>query len=244
VAPESSCHQGVLAFGDSITHGGGGLQRDIATQSWALWTARGLGLPFTGYAVDGARTDAVVESQIPRWRTLSARPEARYDLGCLYSGVNDVRAADWDPAAFAVAYEQALGTLAAACERVLVVTLPLDLGRPRAVAAVEDANRAIEAAAGRHGALVVDLRDFRGREYMAADHIHPTAFGQIEIAERALGVLARAGFDVRARPTSMIIPAADTPLRKVSGEARYAGARARASARAGAARLVRRRRAG
>jgi hypothetical protein len=42
----------------------------------------------------------------------------------------------------------------------------------------------------------------------------------------------------------MIIPAADTPLRKVSGEARYAGARARASARAGAARLVRRRRAG
>jgi len=46
---------GVLAFGDSITNGGGELQWGVALQSWALWVARGLGLPFTTYAVDGAR---------------------------------------------------------------------------------------------------------------------------------------------------------------------------------------------
>ena len=41
---------GVLAFGDSITNGGGELQWGVALQSWALWVARGLGLPFTSYA--------------------------------------------------------------------------------------------------------------------------------------------------------------------------------------------------
>ena len=45
---------GVLAFGDSITNGGGELQWGVALQSWALWTARALGLPYTPYASDGA----------------------------------------------------------------------------------------------------------------------------------------------------------------------------------------------
>ena len=52
---------GVLAFGDSITNGGGELQWGVALQSWALWVARGLGLPYTGYAVDGAGVRHVVE---------------------------------------------------------------------------------------------------------------------------------------------------------------------------------------
>src|SRR5438270_728879 len=46
---------GVLAFGDSITNGGGELQWGVALQSWALWTAGGLGLPYTGNAIEGAR---------------------------------------------------------------------------------------------------------------------------------------------------------------------------------------------
>jgi hypothetical protein len=53
--PDQACRLGVLAFGDSITNGGGELQWGVALQSWALWVARSLGLPFTGYAVDGAR---------------------------------------------------------------------------------------------------------------------------------------------------------------------------------------------
>ena len=46
---------GLLAFGDSITNGGGELQWGVALQSWAMWVARALGLPFTTYATDGAR---------------------------------------------------------------------------------------------------------------------------------------------------------------------------------------------
>ena len=49
---------GVLAFGDSITNGGGELQWGVALQSWALWTARALGLPYTPYASDGSSNSA------------------------------------------------------------------------------------------------------------------------------------------------------------------------------------------
>ena len=36
---------GVLAFGDSITNGGGELQWGVPLQSWAQWTARALVYP-------------------------------------------------------------------------------------------------------------------------------------------------------------------------------------------------------
>src|SRR6059058_4459800 len=81
---------GVLAFGDSITNGGGELQWGVALQSWALWVARSLGLPFTSYAVDGATVGDVVRAQIPGFRSLNVDPDGHYDLGCLYIGVNDV----------------------------------------------------------------------------------------------------------------------------------------------------------
>src|SRR5690348_18455479 len=99
-ASDATRRVGVLAFGDSITNGGGELQWGVALQSWALWAARGLGLPFTTYAVDGARVTDVLGGQIPAFWQRSAAPEARYDLGCLYIGVNDVRALDWDPDVF------------------------------------------------------------------------------------------------------------------------------------------------
>ena len=104
---------GVLAFGDSITNGGGELQNGVALQSWALWTARGLGLPYSGYAVDGARVGDVVGIQIPRYNRAAANPDARYDLGCLYIGVNDVRSADWDVEPFRRDFRRALQFLAA-----------------------------------------------------------------------------------------------------------------------------------
>ena len=56
----SDCRLGVVALGDSITNGGGELQWGVALQSWALWVARGLALPYTGHAVDGARIGDVV----------------------------------------------------------------------------------------------------------------------------------------------------------------------------------------
>jgi lysophospholipase L1-like esterase len=225
------CRQGVLAFGDSITNGGGELQWGVALQSWALWTARGVGVPYTGFARDGAMLEDVLRRQLPAWRATAARPDASYDLGCLYIGVNDVRGPRWDRDAFAAGYREALAAIGERCERVLAVTLPLDLGRPRATARARDANDVIRDEAG----LVLDLEDFGARNLVMTDHVHPTAFGQIAIAERALDVLAAAGVHVRVRP-STLVEYETTRLRRLRGDVTYVYRAAKVSARAALAR--------
>ncbi len=234
----TECRLGVLAFGDSITNGGGELQWGVALQSWALWVARGLALAYSPYAVDGALARDVVAQQIPAWRR-RAGADARYDLGCLYVGVNDVRALDWDPGAYAADLGAALGVLRGACDRVLCATIPLDLGRPRAGAKVPEANRAIDAAAREHGALVLDLREFGARNHVMVDHVHPTAFGQVVIAERALAVLAAEGMRVAVLPSALLY-FEQTRWQRLRGDATYAYRHAKESARA----LYRRARAG
>jgi lysophospholipase L1-like esterase len=194
----------VLAFGDSITNGGGELQWGVALQSWALWTARALGLPYTGYAVDGAVVSDVVAEQIPGFERTNAAPDARYDLGCVYIGVNDVRRIDWDPDAFRAGIESTLQFLHGRCDRVLTMTAPLRLGLPAAGPEVQRLNAIIREAGTRSGALVVDLSAFGARNHLMTDRVHPTAFGQIAIAERALAVLERDGLVARAAPSSMI----------------------------------------
>jgi lysophospholipase L1-like esterase len=222
----STCRLGVLAFGDSITNGGGELQWGVALQSWALWVARGLALPYSPFAVDGARIGDVLAHQLP------AVPEgARYDLGCLYVGVNDVRGLDWDRAAFEQGHRTALAFLAERCERVLTMTVPLDLGRPRAGAKVHEVNAAIEASARAVGALVVDLRAFGARNLVMTDHVHPTAFGQVAIAERALAVLAADGLPPRRRPSEMI-SYETTRWRRLRGDLTYLYRHSKVSARA------------
>lgn len=194
----------MLAFGDSITNAGGELQWGVALQSWALWVARGLGLPYTGYAVDGARAPDVIGEQIPSFRRRNADADARYDLGCLYIGVNDVRSVDWDTTAFESAHGAALDFLAARCDRVLTAAVPLRLGVPPVGDKVHELNAIVVREAARRGALVVDLADFGARNHVMADRVHPTAFGQIAIAERALAVLAADGARVHAAPASLI----------------------------------------
>jgi lysophospholipase L1-like esterase len=220
---------GVLAFGDSITNGGGELQWGLALQSWALWVARGLGLPFTVYAVDGADARHVVEWQIPAFQSLSAHPAARYELGCLYIGVNDVRSADYDLGRFRRDYATALEFLTSRCDRTLTLTAPLDLGRPRAGAKVRDLNAAIEDVAGKLGALVLDLRSFGSRDLVMADHVHPTALGQVAIAELALARLERDGMRTAVQPSSLI-SLQKTRWGRVRGDLTYAYRSAKVSA--------------
>jgi lysophospholipase L1-like esterase len=215
------CPLGVLAFGDSITNGGGELQWGVALQSWALWVARGLGLPFTSYATDGARVDDVVSLQIPAFERRTAHPDARYELGCLYIGVNDVRALDWDVAAFEPRFRTALSFLGPRCDRALTLCAPLDLGRPRTGAKVVELNGVVRRAAADAGALVLDLSDFGARNLVMADHVHPTAFGQIAIAERALDLLARSGLEPAVRP-STLISYETTRWKRLRGDATYA----------------------
>jgi lysophospholipase L1-like esterase len=195
---------GVLAFGDSITNGGGELQWGVALQSWAQWTARALGMAYTSYATDGARVRDVLDQQIPAFAARAAVPDARYDLGCLYIGVNDVRGLDWDAGPFAADFEAALRFLHDRCDRLLALTAPLGLGLPPAGAKVGELNTVVRATAGRVGALVVDLSAFGARNHVMADRVHPTAFGQIAIAERALAVLAADGLPPVVAPSSLI----------------------------------------
>jgi lysophospholipase L1-like esterase len=218
----------VLALGDSITNGGGELQWGVALQSWALWLARGLGVPYSPHAMDGARIGDVLATQLP------AVSEGRYDVGCLYIGVNDVRGLDWSRESFERGHDEALAFLAERCDRTLTATVPLDLGRPRAGARVHEVNAAIEGSAQRNAALVLDLRDFGARNLLMADHVHPTAFGQIAIAERALDLLAADGMTVRVRPSSLI-RYETTRIGRLRGDLTYAYRHAKVTARAFAA---------
>ena len=228
------CRLGVLAFGDSITNGGGELQWGVALQSWALWVARGLGLPFTCYAVDGARVGDVVDSQIPSF--LARSPVGAYfDLGCLYIGVNDVRSFEWDAAAFESDFRRALQFLGGRCERVLTMTAPLDLGRPRAGAKVADLDTVILRVAGELGALVVDLSFWGARNLVMVDHVHPTAFGQIDIAQRALAVLSAGGVRVEVAPSSLI-SYAPSRWQRLRGDLTYVYRHAKLTAHSGALR--------
>ncbi len=201
---QAECQLGVLALGDSITHGGGELQWGVALQSWALWVARGLGLPFTSFAVDGATAADVVADQIPAFWQRSAHPEARYDVGCLYVGINDVRAPDWDPIGFKSDFRIALGFLAQRCDRLLAVAAPRGLGLPRAGVRVMELDEIVQATTLELGGLLVDLRSLEARNLVMADRVHPTAFGQLWIAERALAVLAQDGLALRVAPVSLI----------------------------------------
>ena len=229
----------MLAFGDSITNGGGELQWGVALQSWALWVARATGMPFTGYAVDGARVGDLVHRQIPAFDRDDHGRDARYDVGCLYIGVNDVRAVDFDAGAFERDFATALHHLTVRCDRTLALTAPLDLGRPRAGSKVGTLNAVIEqavAASAARGALLVDLSDFGARGHVMVDHVHPTALGQVAIAERALAVLGADGLAANVAPSSLI-HFDPSRWQRLRGDATYVYRHGKVSARAAAIRL-------
>ena len=205
--PATAPHLGVLAFGDSITNAGGELQWGVALQSWALWTARALGLPYTGYAVDGAVIDGVVNEQIPAFAARAADPDGPYDVGCLYIGINDVRAPGWDLDGFARGHAEAVAFLHERCTRLVCLTAPLAVGRPGvATERMQALNATVRANAAAAGGLVVELTDFGARNQVMNDHVHPTAFGQVAIAQRALAALAADGTTVRVDPAQLVAP--------------------------------------
>ena len=197
----------------------------VPALSWALWAARALDLPFTSYAANGATAADVLELQLPRVR-------ADYDVGCLYAGVNDVRAPGWDAAAYERDLRAILAGLAARAARLLVLSPPHDLGRPTSAPKPERAAQIIGRVAVDHGAAVADLADLRGWPRMLPDAVHPTAIGQLEIADRAARALGAA-----------VAPSALAGLRITAGglvrsAPAYAGALSRDLARRGRERLL------
>ena len=176
---------GLVALGDSITYGHGGMQSGLGSQSWAQWLAEAMELPFTRLAVNGATAPDVVRDQLPRL----ARSGRRYDVAAVYVGVNDVRNIGWDAASYERELDAILRDVTAVSERVLACTLPRDLGLPPAGTKVVEANAAVVRVAARHRATVADLQDLAGARWVWADRVHATAAGQVEIADRAARAL-------------------------------------------------------
>lgn len=171
--------RGMVALGDSITRGRGGAPAlGVHPQSWAQWVAEALELPFTNLASDGAQAADVVRGQLPRL----AGP---YDLATLYVGANDARSVAFDADAFARDAETIVAALRPQAHRVLVLTIPEDLGRPRAGEDVVTANRILRGL----GTEICALEDFSGPRWVLPDAVHPTSPGMVEIADRALAAL-------------------------------------------------------
>jgi hypothetical protein len=141
----------------------------------------------------------VLRGQVPRLPDGAA-------VGCLYVGVNDARSPAWDAPAFAAAYDATLAALTASCERVVSATLPLDLGRPRA-GGVAEANAIIENACRARGAACARLEAFGGCRHVMPDHVHPTALGQLAIADAAAAALGPGS----RLPSSLARPADGAP---------------------------------
>lgn len=203
---------GVVALGDSITLGEGAMALGVTPLSWAQWLARALDLPYSCYAVNGALAADVLHAQLPRVR-------ADYDVAALYAGVNDVRAPDFDATAYERDLDAIAAGLAARAERLLMLTLPEDLGRPTCAPKPQAANAAVRRVAARHDASVAELSDFGGWTLVLPDVVHPTALGQVEIADRAALALG-----ARLAPSALL-----TDTR--AADARYAPQHARALAR-------------
>jgi lysophospholipase L1-like esterase len=194
--------QGLVALGDSITRGRGGAPAlGVHPQSWALWLAEALELPYTNLANDAETAPGVISRQLPRLK-------GPYDLATLYIGANDARGLHFDPEAYARDVDTVLTELAAHADRTLVLTLPLDLGRPPAGAKVPVANAILRETASRHGATICALDDFGGPRHVLPDAVHPTSPGMVEIAERAARALA-----APAHPWELAEPKGDVRAR-------------------------------
>jgi len=83
---------------------------------------------------------------------------------------------------------------------------------------------------------VLDLRRFGPRNLVMVDAVHPTAFGQIAIAERALDVLAADGATVKIRPSGLV-DYETTWFNRLRGDATYGYRQAKQAARLAARRL-------
>ena len=155
-------------------------------QSWAQWLAEALGLPFTKLARDGALARDVLAEQVPRL-------EGPYDVALPLRRASTTRAR-WTgtPAPTSEALRATAAALAACSERLLLCTLPADLGRPRAAPKPRAASAIVRAVAGEHGAALADLDDLAGPPWLLPDAVHPTARGQLEIADRAARALGAA----------------------------------------------------
>lgn len=178
----------VLAVGDSITRGDNTMVGDLPCRSYARWIADALGVEATVLADAGLTSAQALDR-------FGDQIVGRHQIGIVFVGANDALAARWEPDVLRAAHGELLRRVGQHADRVVTSTVPAItgrfLGKCRTVAR---ANEIIRKNAGDQGAVVVDLGDLAGTRYVWSDQIHPTSWGQVEIADRVAGTL---GLSVR-----------------------------------------------
>lgn len=177
----------VVAVGDSITRGDNTAVGDLLCRSYARWVADAMGTEATVLA------DAGITSTQALAR-FGDQITGRHEIGVVFVGVNDALAQRWRPEALRDAHAEMLRRVGEHADRVATMTIPTYTGRflgKRRRAA--EASEIIRKNAADAGAVLVDLGDLSGSRYVWADQIHPTSWGQVEIADR---VALELGLDV------------------------------------------------
>lgn len=162
----------LLAVGDSITAGHTDSMVRVPGLGFGQWVADSLEFSYTRYARGGYTSAQIVAELLPK-------AQAHYDIALMSIGTNDVIQGLPLDALFENV-DKALGHLASHAGKVAVLSVPQS----------SEASANIQAAAARHGAVMVDATLHTAR-LMSSDGIHPTALGQLELADRvaaALGV--------------------------------------------------------
>lgn len=181
---------GVVALGDSLLSGYGPALGGVSAVSWAGWIAWALPGCLTLHAVNGARTQQVLQDQVPLLK-------GRFRLAFVCVGANDLDAYD------EVRYADGLAEICRSVRRnadiVAVATLPRclrvpGLSKDESAALTERLNLQVRGVAGSCGAVVVDLEAaLSGAWRMAPDGQHPTSLGQLEAARVAAVALDEVG---------------------------------------------------
>lgn len=174
----------VLAVGDSITRGDNTVVGDLPCQSYARWVADALGVEAVVLADAGITSAQALDR-------FGDQIAGQHDVGVVFVGVNDALSPTWRPDTFRLAHAELLRRMGEHSERTATMTIPSYTGRflgRRRVAA--EANDIIRKNAADAGAVVVDLGDLSGTRRVWSDQIHPTSWGQVEIADRVAEALA------------------------------------------------------
>lgn len=186
-----------VALGDSFTEGCGDddADRPNGLRGWAdrfaeVLAAREPDFGYANLAIRGRKLRPIIAEQVEP--ALAMRP----DLVTIYAGGNDILRPRVDLNALSIAYDEAIGKLAATGATVVMFTAfdpgHLPIHRPMR-GRWATYNEDVREIADRHGALVVDywrMRHLRSWSFWAPDRLHMNHCGHQQVAMAVLDRLA------------------------------------------------------
>lgn len=161
---------GMIAIGDSLVNGRTPDLAGIPGKSWARWVAEAAGIPYQQFAKGGLTSAQIVADLLPHVK-------GKYAYGVFNMGTNDVLIG-WDENVFRRNVETTAERMAETSDQVIMLSVPYSA----------DANKVMKETAVKIGALFLDA-GVKGPRLLGPDRIHPTAHGQLAIADRAAALL-------------------------------------------------------